>query len=93
MTNLLLTNKGEVRPITPSKDGEYLGLSVGSWTEEPIGIVITLFTDIDTMRHEVATRKSVSSELRAAKKDKEGFEPKKVIKYDPVRRKFYQEYL
>ena len=93
MTKLLLTTKGQVKPICPSKEGPYFGLPVGSWAKEPFGVVVTLFTDVDTIRHEVATRRSVRSELRAAGKDKEGFEPKKVIKYNPVKRKFYQEYL
>jgi len=50
------------------------GLQCGYWARDGNRIIITLFDDLDTIIHEIATRKAVRAELRAADKDRVGVE-------------------
>jgi hypothetical protein len=86
-------NSGVVKPVRFDKSGgiDY-GISVGTWRLSPDdnNIYVTLYEDIDTIKHEVATRKSVRTELRAAEKDRNGTEVPMRITFDPVTRRFKQ---
>lgn len=90
------TPYGTVKPVEVGKNGNIAyGLSVGSWVVSSVdkNIHITLSADIDTIVHEVATRKGIRAELRQAEKDAKGVEPEKVIEYDPISKRFRQVYL
>ena len=71
--------------VSPLPNG---GLSVGYWNTLNGRIHITLYADVDTIVHEVATSKAINAELRAAKKDNEGEEIKPNIEYNPKTKRF-----
>lgn len=85
---------GTVNPVVADNGGITYGLSVGNWTlssESGNGYIhIVLPADVETIVHEVATRKSVRAESRATEKALKGEEKKPTIEYDPVTRKFKQ---
>ena len=98
-TRLILREKeqdgdlcGRVLPLVVTKDGEtHLGLSVGHWGKSDNGtIYIDLYSNVDTIIHEVATRKSVRAEIRAAEKDAKGEEHPFHVEFDPVTKRFKQ---
>ena len=79
-------------PVVPTaKDGiTPVGLSVGTWHILNSIIYVEFLTDIDTIKHEVATSKAVRQELRQAEKDKAGIIHPTKIEYDPRTKKFRQ---
>ena len=84
---------GTVKPLQVVNGSVIGGLSVGTWRLGEDGIIcIDLNADLDTIIHEVATRKAVRAELRAAEKDAKGTEIKPIVEYDPVARRFRQIY-
>lgn len=82
---------GRVVPLLHDKDGEpYHGLPVGHWGINAGEIYIDLLESIDTIVHEVATRKAVRAEIRAANKVAKGEEHPFHVEYDPITKRFKQ---
>lgn len=84
------TSRGAVKPVITKGEDIIYGLSVGHWTANvPDGYIhIILSEDIDTIKHETATRKGVRAELRAAEKVAKGEEKKRTITLDPKTKRF-----
>lgn len=86
--------RGVVKPIVVKNGTTLYGFPVGHWTKStPDGnIHVILSKDIDTIHHEVATRKGIAAELRAAEKNAQGVEIKPIITYDPKTKRFREVY-
>lgn len=86
--------RGVVKPVAIKDGSVYYGTSVGRFTTNtPNGNThVILNGDIDTIIHEVATRKGVAAELRAAEKDAKGTEIKPIITYNPKTKRFKEIY-
>lgn len=85
---------GRVKPARIEGGTITYGLSVGTWSlsKQDGRIYIDLLKDIDTIVHEVATRKGVRAELIAANKDAKGVEKKPTIILDPRTKRFKEVY-
>jgi len=68
------------------------GIQCGHWTRSGDRIVVHLNDDLEVIIHEVATRKAIRAELRAAERDAIPKELSFEIVMDPQTRKFKKVY-